>query len=318
MADDYVPPEPRNMAIPPVESPFLEEYLEGAELDEATKERVRQYARDGYLVLDLELPDYDTMCERMIRDLAPHYPPTKTDRRIDEAWYFNDDVRALASAPRVLETLELLYQRPAFPFQTLNFDVGTEQPAHSDTIHFHSMPRRFMVGVWAPLEDVDEQCGTLFVVPGSHKLPEYDMYELGLHARSESYRSYEDLVRRILEAHGLERKPVPMKRGQAVIWAANLFHGGSPRLDPERTRHSQATHYYFDDCLYYLPMETDVFGRQICLREAIDIRTGEMKPLHYRGEAIDLAKEKKVFRYPRPLPDWVTGVPKSLKDRILG
>jgi len=172
--------------------------------------------------------------------------------------------------------------------------------------------------VWAPLEDVDEQCGTLFVVPGSHKLPEYDMYELGLHASTDNYRSYEDLVRRILEAHGLERKTLPMKRGQAVIWAANLFHGGSPRLDPSRSRHSQATHYYFDDCLYYLPMESDIFGKQICLREAIDIRTGQMKTLSYRGEPIDLSKEKKVFRYPRPLPDWVTGVPKSLRDRILG
>ncbi|GJM22806.1 MAG: hypothetical protein DHS20C15_27210 [Planctomycetota bacterium] len=318
MADAYVPPEPSKMAIPPVESPFVKEFLSSSELDDATKQQALFYAENGYLVIDLELPDFDEMCERMIRDLDEHYPKVDVGRRIDEAWYYNDDVRKLAAAPKVLDVLQLLYQRPAFPFQTLNFDVGTEQPAHSDTIHFHCMPRRYMVGVWAPLEDVDAQCGTLFVVPGSHKLPDYDMSELGLLASSDSYRSYEDLVRRILDVCGLKSQIVELKRGQAVIWSANLFHGGSPRLDPKRTRHSQATHYYFEDCMYYMPMESDTFGGSICYREAIDIGTGRMMPQTYRGAPLELAKQKKVFRYPRPLPQWVTGVPRSLKDRIIG
>lgn len=303
----YVPPEPWDMAIPPVESPFLREYLGGAEIDEEMKALIQAYADDGYLVVDHEIPEFDALSERLIRDLDPHYPKVDVGRRIDEAWYFNDDVRTVACAPKILELLKLLYQRDAFPFQSLNFDVGTEQPAHSDTIHFHCMPRRFMVGCWIPFEDVDEQCGTLFVVPGSHKLPEYDMYELGLLASSDSYRSYEELVKRILATSGLEPKPVPMKRGQAVIWAANLFHGGSPRLDPARTRHSQATHYYFDDCMYYMPMESDVFGGKVCMREAIDIRSGRFVPQTYRGKRIDLRKEKAVFSYPRPLPKWVSG-----------
>lgn len=308
----YTPPEPWNMAIPPVESPFLAEYLNGAELPDELKAQIRQYADDGYLVIDLEMPGYDELCERIKRDLDSHYPDIVAGRRIDEAWYFNEDVRAVACSEKVISTLRMLYQREPFPFQSLNFDIGTEQPAHSDTIHFHCMPRRFMVGCWVPFEDVDEQCGTLFVVPGSHKLPDYDMYELGLLASAEAYRSYEDLVKRILDTCGLKVVPVPMKKGQAVIWAANLFHGGGPRLDPSRTRHSQATHYYFEDCMYYMPMETDVFGGRICMREAIDIRTGKFMPQHYRGERIDLRKEKAVFSYHRPLPNWVSG---DAKDR---
>ena len=307
--DSYVPPEPWNMAIPPVESPFIGEYLAGADLSDEVKEQIRKYSDDGYLVIDLDIDGFDEMCERIKRDLAPHYPKVEVGRRIDEAWYFNEDVRAVACSDTVIEMLKLLYQRDAFPFQSLNFDVGTEQPAHSDTIHFHCMPRRFMVGSWVPFEDVDEQCGTLFVVPGSHKLPDYTMYELGLLASSDSYRSYEDLVRRILETSGLKSVPVPMKKGQAVLWAANLFHGGSPRLDPSRTRHSQATHYYFDDSMYYMPMETDVFGGKLCMREAIDIKSGRFRPQNYRGKRIDLRKEKQVFSYPRPLPSWVSGDP---------
>jgi hypothetical protein len=42
-------------------------------------------------------------------------------------------------------------------------------------------------------------------------------------------------------------------KGQALIWAANLLHGGSVQHDPARTRWSQVTHYYFRDCIYYTP-----------------------------------------------------------------
>ena len=35
-----------------------------------------------------------------------------------------------------------------------------------------------------------------------------------------------------------------MKRGQALIWAANLLHGGDPIGDPQSTRYSQVTHHY--------------------------------------------------------------------------
>lgn len=33
--------------------------------------------------------------------------------------------------------------------------------------------------------------------------------------------------------------------GEAFFWAASLLHGGSPVLDANRTRLSQASHYFF-------------------------------------------------------------------------
>jgi hypothetical protein len=43
-------------------------------------------------------------------------------------------------------------------------------------------------------------------------------------------------------------------KGQAVIWAANLLHGGSLQRDRSRTRHSQVTHYFFEGSRVFNPM----------------------------------------------------------------
>jgi hypothetical protein len=45
-------------------------------------------------------------------------------------------------------------------------------------------------------------------------------------------------------AKQLVRAEIHLRRGLAVVWAANLLHGGSPIHDPTRTRGSQVTHYY--------------------------------------------------------------------------
>ena len=47
-----------------------------------------------------------------------------------------------------------------------------------------------------------------------------------------------------------------LKKGQALIWASNLLHGGSAHRDKGRTRHSQVTHYYFEGCQYYQPLSS--------------------------------------------------------------
>ena len=42
-----------------------------------------------------------------------------------------------------------------------------------------------------------------------------------------------------------------MKKGTALIWSANLLHGGGIIVDKDRTRFSQVTHYNFKGCDYY-------------------------------------------------------------------
>jgi ectoine hydroxylase-related dioxygenase (phytanoyl-CoA dioxygenase family) len=164
-------------------------------------------------------------------------------------------VREVAVSSAVLSALKQLFGREPLPFQTLNFPVGTRQRSHSDTIHFNSIPRGFMAGVWVALEDIDRANGPLQYYPGSHKLPEYSMQDFNLKTGYSNYHKYEECIDRLIRDNGLVAEFGLVKRGEAIIWHPNLLHGGAEQLDPRRTRHSQVTHYFFSDCEYVTPME---------------------------------------------------------------
>ena len=303
-------PDAPDLAVPPAESPFLERILETAKLSGADRALMREFAEKGYVVVDTAIEDFDELAARLIEDLAPRYP-AGVHRRIDEAWYFSDDVRRIATCAGILELLRTLYRREPIPFQTLNFDRGTQQPAHSDTLHFHCVPRRYMCGAWVALEDIHEGSGPLVVYPGSHTLPDLDMHDLGLPSGPEHYEEYERRIGEIARVKGFEELAVTPKKGQAIIWAANLLHGGQAVRDAARTRHSQVTHYYFEGGLYYFPMSSDPYMKSLCMREVIDIRTGRFVPHRYRGEVVDLDDYFMAWRYPRPLPGWVEEPPRG-------
>jgi hypothetical protein len=73
---------------------------------------------------------------------------------------------------------------------------------------------------------------------------------------------------------GCKKETFHAKKGQALIWDANLLHGGSGHRDPERTRWSQVTQYYFNDCCYCTPVTSGPFYDEISYRQLTDIDTG--------------------------------------------
>lgn len=285
---------------PWIDSPFFEELLEKSNLNAETKDLVKQFAEFGYLILDTELDDFDRLAERIITALAPVYAEQGKvkdawifNERIQDAWTFNKDVQTIATAPKILSLLKILYQREPIPFQTLNFPKGTEQTTHSDAIHFHSVPARFMCGVWVALEDVDANNGPLHYYPQSHKLPIFSLNDLGIrgsHQKDtyEFYPVYEKFLQDLIEQKQLKKVDLSLKKGQALIWAANLLHGGSPILDPQRTRHSQVTHYYFSECMYYTPLLSDPFLHRLHSKQIRNIITGEVVPQFYNGQEIQV------------------------------
>jgi Phytanoyl-CoA dioxygenase (PhyH) len=151
-----------DLNIPWLESPFFERLLARSDLDEPTRSLVRTYAADGYLTFDPKIPDFDGVAASILDACARRsdYP-----LRVTDAWLEIEGVRRLSLAPAVLSLLRTLYRREPVPMQTLNFGRGTEQRPHSDSIHFSSVPRGFMCGVWIALEDVDETNGALEYYP---------------------------------------------------------------------------------------------------------------------------------------------------------
>ena len=90
-----------------------------------------------------------------------------------------------------------------------------------------------------------------------------------------NYRVYEEYVIELIQAQNYSETLVEMKSGQALIWAANLLHGGSEIKNKRRTRKSLVTHYHFSGCRkYYIPdystpLEGKYFLRNI---DELDIR----------------------------------------------
>ncbi len=283
--------------VPNIESPFFDDIFGSMDIPDDYRRIARDLRDRGFAVLDFPDPDICRIADEIKQSLAPRYDwPSwdTTDRanlRIQDAWTFDANVARLAANAKIVELLTLLYGRRAWPFQTLNFPVGTQQHFHSDSIHFSSFPERFMCGVWVALEDVDLENGPLLYYPGSHKWPIYSREHIGqrtdFSGRSPTQEDWEPLWRSLVRAHGVEAQRFLPKRGQALIWAANLLHGGDVHNDKGRTRWSQVTHYYFDDCAYYTPMMTDLPEGKIDFRHVRDIETG--KPMHnsYLGRAID-------------------------------
>lgn len=238
----------------------------------------RQFERDGYVIVDPGVPD--SVLDAIITDLkdlyqkGPHPQLSYRDTvRIQDAWQISAHVHTLAIAPWILKLLRQFYGRRPLPFQTLNFRIGTEQRIHSDTIHFNSMPAGYMCGVWVALEPIDLDNGPLVYYPGSHRLPEYTMVDVGAAASISNYGHYEAFLEEMVAKHQLRPHYATLQKGQALIWAANLLHGGAPQKDRGRTRFSQVTHFYFEGCKYYTPLCSA--GEQISWRDPHWVPTPE-------------------------------------------
>jgi hypothetical protein len=90
----------------------------------------------------------------------------------------------------------------------------------------------------------------------------------------------------LCDVHGAQPDVFLARKGQVLIWCANLLHGGTPQHDPRLTRWSQVTHYYFDDCIYYTPAFSDEATGQLQLRSVRAISDGVTRPNVYLGEKI--------------------------------
>jgi len=284
---------------PWVESPFFEENIKSKNLSEEQDKLVREYRENGFVVISGLLPQ--SLIDRTREDVEkkafdPNFPlnTQRNNVRVQDFWQASEASKELACYPQLLAMLELLYGRPAVPFQTLNFSEGSQQRAHSDTIHFSSLPAKFMCGVWVALEDITEENGPVFYYPGSQRLPEYDFSYIRTSSDTttyENYKEYEDFIEKIVEVNKLEKKKFLAKKGDLLIWSSNIIHGGSPVTKVGASRWSQVTHYFFEDCYYYTPMLSNMVTHELYLRyKLVNIKTGQEVQQSYNGEKLHAIK----------------------------
>ena len=282
--------------VPLIESPFFAKIVPELGLDEETRRIAFELHLFGYSVIDFPEPNFDELAESTKSALIGRFDwdwwikqghQEGTGMRAWDAWKDVESIRRIAANARIIELLSTLYGRKAWPFQTLNFPVGTQQHIHTDAVHFHSNPERFMCGVWVAMEDVTVDNGPLAYYPGSHKWPVYTNEHIGYcvsdHPQRPSQAIYEEMWQGLIEAHHAQPQVFLCKKGQALIWAANLLHGGCLQRDKHQTRWSQVTHYFFDDCAYYTPMWSDPFHGRVYFRRPINVVSGQIEKHAYVG-----------------------------------
>jgi hypothetical protein len=301
--------------VPLIESPFFNSVFKTEQQnDPEFYKTALELNTKGFAIIQFPDESFEQKAENIKQELYEYYDwktykkNPKISLRVQDAWKFNEDVKSLATNETILNYLERLYGRKPVPFQTLNFPVGTQQHFHTDAVHFSCVPERFMCGVWIALEDVEVDAGPLEYYPGSHKWPIYTNEHMGISVSAKNKINqtfYHDTWTQLVEETKTERQTFLAKKGDALIWCANLLHGGAPQLNLSKTRWSQVTHYYFENCAYYTPMHSEPFKGLIDYRNITNICTGECVPNMCNKVEIDtifMEQSRTGFDYGKIIP----------------
>ena len=210
-------------------------------------EEVRKfYDNEGYIIIDnfLDNKTIDDINNSIVFD----------KNRFQDIWKENENVRKVAGNKKMIAILKKLYDDNPLPFQTLNFKKGTQQYEHVDLMHFcpSTDNLNLMCGVWYAFEDITPEKGPLIFYPKSHKEKFIiDLSNIG------SYQDYEKYMR-TFSLLNYERTSALLSKGSVIIWASNLIHGGHSYCEPDKTRLSMVTHYFFESSKYWW---TPVFSK---------------------------------------------------------
>ena len=156
----------------------------------------------------------------------------------------SEAARQAMHAPAICEFLSLVFEEAPLGFQSLTFNRGSEQPVHQDTAYVRVSSPMKLAAAWIALEDITPGSGELVYYEGSHEIEEY-VFE-GEHKHlPDGYPNHDRYLASLHEksrARNLELKSFLPKKGDALIWSADLAHGGAP-ITTDATRKSYVIHY---------------------------------------------------------------------------
>lgn len=179
----------------------------------------KQFDRDGYVIVDNMLGAEQM---RQLGALFHKISPAHLDRlyinmfdRSNEENIEISNAIVTAFAPRVHSLTENCRLETGV-FITKGIGEQGVCDLHQDW-NCVDEERFVSISIWCPLVDVDENSGCLYVVKGSHRMfrsvRTITLKGLAL--------AFDDELEPLLT-------PLPVKAGQAVLYAHNLFHGSKP------------------------------------------------------------------------------------------
>jgi phytanoyl-CoA hydroxylase len=175
------------------------------------------------------------------------------EKRLVNFHRWSQPAMSIATNAETMQILDVIFGAESYVYTSLTFKYGTQQPIHRDTPHFATWPARRFVGVWTALEDVNSDAGPLMFSRGAQKfaVDQYNIFrsverEFPTLTRQEQLDRALDIYNGVIitkaPLEGEIKLVEPLRRGDTVIWHPELPHGGSPAVDPMKSRWSIVVH----------------------------------------------------------------------------
>jgi hypothetical protein len=247
----------------------IDDRLRQGKITPSEAEQCRCWSANGYVILERLIESrlldetwnaYETAI-RKGRIALPAEPASADDPHPGR--FLNPHKKAgafcqILKHPTLLRWIRLLTDREPRPLQTIASHKGPQQAAHSDSIHMTTYPLGYLTAAWIAFEDIHPDSGPLVYYPRSHKLPyvfSKDVHITESDFRKEGYTSYaakyEPYIEQAIKEQKLEPHYFHAKKGDVLIWHANLLHGGSARKNVQLSRWALVCHYYVKGCFVY-------------------------------------------------------------------
>ncbi len=223
------------------------------------QQAIREWRDKGYIIFNQQFSNeqVDGINKEIDRLLADKESNINDFNKIMFANKQSELIKKITLDRKTLSILSFILGKDVIPFQTINFITGSEQRTHSDSIHMTTYPLGYLIAIWIALEDIGPEQGPLSYYPGSHKLnyilnEDYDKGSTALKIGDDKhYSAYENKIAEVAKQSNIPKQIFSAKKGDILIWHANLLHGGEPISNPKLTRKSMVIHYFAKDVIKY-------------------------------------------------------------------
>lgn len=238
-----------------------------------TPEQTQQWQDNGYLLLKgfysrKRINDMNRLIAKLWRErqtldsrfVIDIFLETEQEKRVyfcdapsearDQPYKLNDlflsldEIRNMVAGPELAHILSSLLGGFPMVCNSLNFEFGSQQDYHFDTFYMPSPTPNKMVASWVALENATNENGPLRYYPGSHKIPPYKFSDGRTIINYDEMDAFNAYMEKEIRERELEPQVLLAKKGDVLIWHSQLFHGGSPILNKQKTRKSLVTHYF--------------------------------------------------------------------------
>lgn len=248
-----------------IDQPDALAQLPGRGFSDETRGHVQHFIEQGYTIFRgvvpadvIEQVSADARALQMhperyvVRDKGAYVDTTQIGEvgighRIIDLYAVSPSARDAIFAPAVGDFMHAIFGEPAIAIQSLHFEYGSQQAMHQDTAYVVSSRPMALAATWIALEDVQPGTGELMFYPGGHRFRHF-LFGPGLKAWSQGRDGQEVHQRYLAQLHeqakaaGLKSDRFLARKGDVLIWHADLPHGGS-RITQDGTRRSLVAHF---------------------------------------------------------------------------